>query len=229
MVRNRSFKLPSVERRPSARTVAVRIVVFCEGKKTEPAYLRAFADHHGNGRVEIECVGGSGTPKTIVSRAIERKKNARARGRRELVGGGDQVWAMFDRDDHPFVLEARDMAQANGVPVAFSNPCFEVWGLLHYVDHGSPDSRHEVQKKLSMVMPNYHHDKNPVFDFEHIRDRHRDACRRALRCLAHRHEEGDPHGNPSTTVHELLDVIIKNSGQVGAQTMIESAAACPTS
>ncbi|KAB8183256.1 hypothetical protein FH608_049290 [Nonomuraea phyllanthi] len=61
----------------------------------------------------------------------------------------EQVWAFFDRDDHDLVEESYARAKAAGVKVAYSNPCFELWLLLHFVPgvSGAQDS-HGVQQQL---------------------------------------------------------------------------------
>ncbi|MEU7853502.1 RloB family protein [Nonomuraea sp. NPDC049141] len=46
--------------------------------------------------------------------------------------GREQVWAFFDRDDHSHVERSHARAEAMGVKVAFSHPCFELWLLLHF-------------------------------------------------------------------------------------------------
>ncbi|MGW0805458.1 RloB family protein [Nonomuraea sp. NPDC002799] len=45
----------------------------------------------------------------------------------------EHVWAFFDRDDHSRVKESYARAEAAGVRIAFSHPCFELWLLLHFV------------------------------------------------------------------------------------------------
>ena len=40
----------------------------------------------------------------------------------------DQVWAVFDRDEHPRFDEAIALCDGHGVLVGRSNPCFELWG-----------------------------------------------------------------------------------------------------
>jgi hypothetical protein len=47
----------------------------------------------------------------------------------------DEVWCVFDVDEHPKLAEARDQANANGIQLAVSNPCFELWLLLHFQEH----------------------------------------------------------------------------------------------
>ncbi len=46
----------------------------------------------------------------------------------------DAVWCVVDVDE--FDVEAAwTLAQANAVELAVSEPCFELWLLLHFADH----------------------------------------------------------------------------------------------
>jgi len=116
---------------------------------------------------------------------------------------------MFDRDEHPRFDEAKDMASGNGIQLAISNPCFELWGIYHYQECNAPLDRYECQRKLGELCPGYSNKKGKIFDDpEAIGSNYRDAAGRADRALARRVEEGDPEGNPSTTVHRLTEHIL---------------------
>jgi hypothetical protein len=67
-------------------------------------------------------------PSKVVARALERRS--------EIADGEDQVqlWALFDRDQHPDVVQAMRVARTGGVRVAFSHPSFDLWLLLHFAD-----------------------------------------------------------------------------------------------
>jgi hypothetical protein len=57
----------------------------------------------------------------------------------------DEIWCVFDRDEHPYVEDALALAAQHGINVAFSNPCFELWLLLHVTDLRRHTDRHLVQ------------------------------------------------------------------------------------
>jgi len=117
---------------------------------------------------------------------------------------------MFDIDEHPNVPKAKDKAFGNEISLAISNPCFELWGVLHYEKHDAPDDRHEVQRKLGRLMPGYDHERAPEFNFEAIKGDYADAKRNAEWISDRREAEGSPGANPSCDVFKLLDEIIKN-------------------
>jgi hypothetical protein len=68
------------------------------------------------------------SPRRVVARALEQQD--------EVVAGDDrvQIWALFDRDEHPEIPQAMRDARAGGVRVGFSHPSFDLWLLLHFTD-----------------------------------------------------------------------------------------------
>jgi len=86
----------SIKRRKAQGEPKFRIVVVCEGEKTEPAYLRDFARHNGNGLVDVVLIPKGGVPLTLVEKAVEIKRKLVMEARRS----GDsfdkkfQVWGM---------------------------------------------------------------------------------------------------------------------------------------
>ena len=81
--------------------------------------------------------------------------------------------------------------------------------MFHYQKCDSPLNRHECQTKLGKLHPGYSGKGGKIFDDPKvIESNYRDAVRRAKYSLARREEEGDPEGNPSTTVHRLTEHIL---------------------
>ncbi|MDH3998935.1 MAG: RloB family protein [Desulfuromonadales bacterium] len=205
-------KSSSLKRPRASQNAKSQVVVVCEGVRTEKAYLDEFAQDFGNGLVSVRPVPVGGAPITVVDRAIEEKKSLakRARRSRDSFDKNYEVWAMFDRDTHP-IDAAFDKAAANGIKVAFSNPCFELWGILHYEKHNAPDSNKEVQDKLAELMPGYHHKNSPQFIYGTMRGQaYKDAKVNAEWLRARRKEEQNNKGNPYTDVDILMKVIEEN-------------------
>ena len=193
-----------VGRRDGVVTPKPRIVVVSEGRCTEPSYLKAFVRIYGHNSVKVHRVRGAGDPRAVVERAIKERKD----GRRDRLGASDSFWAMFDRDDHPRFQQAVDLAHGNGILLATSNPCFELWGVFHYEAQDAPIDRHQCQRKFQDLNPGYDRDSNKIFnDVEVIRDGYFHAVKRSRNALARRAEEGDPEGNPSSLVHFLTEFI----------------------
>lgn len=116
----------SSERRPERRT----IVAFTEGSKSEPDYIKALkALPHiaKNVALSIEIYPEHGVPYTLVRKASDRKSD------NEI----DECWCIFDVEAptekrHPNLKEALTLAQKNDISLAISNPCFELWLILHH-------------------------------------------------------------------------------------------------
>ena len=124
----------------------------------------------------LNVVPAAGDPRAVVERAITELRKLRD----DKLASKDTAWAMFDRDEHPRFDEARIMARDNGISMAISNPCFELWGIFHYRDYDAPLDRHECQRQLSRICSTYVADRGKLFDDPEItRDRYADARQRA--------------------------------------------------
>ena len=191
------IKRGGVEREPK-----VRFFLFCEGRNTEPAYFRAVREElYGDVLIEIE--GGVGEPRTVADRACARKRQ----NRKGSFQKNDRFWAVFDRDDHQKFDEAVGFCQANEIGVARSDPCFELWLILHEKDYDSPDGSEAVQKELATLRPEYDRRGRKIPDCGEMVKRLPDAEERSRQQLNRRHGENNPFGRPSTTVGELTKEI----------------------
>jgi RloB-like protein len=195
----------SLRRRRPVREVKRRILIVCEGEVTEPNYFNDLR-HQTRSLVELRIEPG-GTPKALVEQAVEAKRaaeKAAKRGKDENLKY-DVAWCVFDVDEHPFVAEARQQASDNGIRIAVSNPCFELWALLHFQDQHAHIERHEVQRLCRHYMPRY--DKR--LPCETLLAVYHEAVRRSVELERWQHTRGTDGGNPSTGVHKLTEQIMK--------------------
>ena len=186
-----------------ARTPKARVLVVTEGTVTEAGYLKRFDRLHGTRSAKLVIIPLGADPRAVVERAIKEKKRAHG----DLDAEQDSFWAVFDRDEHARFSEAIDLARGNGIRTAISDPCVELWAILHYELLNAPCSRRDCQRRLRELCESYGSDGKRFEDDEVIRGRHGEAVRRAKVLLRRRHEEGTPHGNPSTTMHELAEFV----------------------
>lgn len=107
--RRRLRKDASLRRRTEVRAPKRTFLVFCEGTRTEPAYIEALRQEpavRDSASVEIRIDRASGAvPLTLVNKAAE----ARDRFSQEQ-GEIDEVWCLFDVEwpqNHPKLHEAR--------------------------------------------------------------------------------------------------------------------------
>lgn len=197
------------KRRPARRKHLLeprqRILVLCEGEKTEPDYIRGLQKWCRNHLVDVVISSERGVPLTLVRLAKEQNAKARAEAKRhhDDFFAYDQVWCVFDVDEHPKLDEAIDMARANGIELAISSPCFELWLLLHFRENPGAQHRHDMQAMMKTFVASY--DKK--IDFSIYEPRYMDAMQRALRLQRACDDDGEPHRNPSTGVPQLTEVI----------------------
>lgn len=186
----------------------LKLLIFCEGKNTEPDYIKGLAAAFGNRLVTVDAKGAAGVPKTLVEKALAARKAIGSP--KNSFEEGDQIWVVFDRDEHPGVTAAINLAKSTGIGVAFSNPCFEIWGILHYQDHDAPIHRHDAQRMLAGLMSGYDPGRGKSLDLQIMLPRTEHAGLRAKAMRKRRFEQGDELGCPYTDVDVLADLIISN-------------------
>jgi hypothetical protein len=206
--RDRERKPP---RRPAFRDPRPVIVIVCEGKNTEPQYFEGLWEAARNPRVRIFIPKDHGVPKTLVEAARQLKKDAQAEARKQrdenLVV--DSVWCVFDVDDHPNLPDAKQTARANGIGLAISNPCFELWLLLHFRESPGMQHRDKVQQLLKEYVPEY--DKN--VEFCTYSAGYSQAVKRAKRLDQSADDAGEAGRNPTTGVYELAELVCEEASQ----------------
>lgn len=184
-----------------------RILILCEGKNTEPHYFLTLVKSKRTTTIELEVDPNRGVPTTLVKRAIERKKLSDRRGG-DPRDKFDQIWCVFDVDEHPNLSETLQLAKANEICVALSNPCFEIWVLWHFQDHTRYDHRDDILQHCKGHIPNY----NKKVSYDALKDRYEDALRRAKNVEAkHQGDGNEITANPSTSVYKLTERLLKGS------------------
>jgi len=153
--KRQALKNQNLERRLGNRKNRERILIVCEGEKTEPLYFKEFvkllpkstAQVAETGIPVIDITGTGMNTLRLVQEAINIKNQ------REDESGipYTQVWAVFDKDDFPKELynEAINSAIDAGIKCAYSNEAFELWYLLHFNDYGDAAKRHQYAQRLS--------------------------------------------------------------------------------
>ena len=194
-----------IGRNPAKREPKHRILVVCEGKVTEPEYFKALQHEFRNSLVHVEIDKQAGVPLTVVKRAIdlESQANAEAKENRDDDRKYDDVWCVFDVDEHPHLNEALELAKKSEMKVALSNPCVELWALLHFQEQNQQIHRHDVQRALREHLPRY----DKVLDFDKMKTWYAKAVERAQSLQKRAEATGDPNRNPSTGVYLLTELI----------------------
>lgn len=141
----RSTQFP---RRDGGRQYRRIIRVLTEGKVTEPGYIRMLERRYLDVKIEIDPKD-TGVPLTLVHLAREYQKQNKKRN-----PDYDEIWCIFDIDQHPNIEQAIQEARDSGIHVVISNPCFELWLVLHYQDqtrHIDGQAVQSLSKKLGIT------------------------------------------------------------------------------
>jgi hypothetical protein len=117
----------------------------------------------------------------------------------------DEFWCVFDVEwprNHPHLPEAIAKGVANNIRLAISNPCFELWLILHYHNHGSwldNSAAVELRRQLDGST-------NKSLDAAKYMSLIEDAVRRAAALDTRHQRDGSefPHNNPSSGMHYLI-------------------------
>ncbi len=208
MPSNRRGRTKQVARRKPFRTPKRRLLVVCEGENTEPQYIRGLEKYLRDATLSIEIPPERGDPKKLVEVAKEFNTDAVNDARRSGDDNlrFDEVWCVFDRDDHERFDAACQMARDNLFSLAVSNPSFELWLLLHFQDNPGAQHRDRIKERLTKKLPGY--DKN--IDFSKYLEGLNAAAVRAKRIDDMARQDGEPpFPNPSTSVYLLLGSMAK--------------------
>lgn len=126
------------ERREAFRDARL-IVIASEGKDTERIYFKALAKEYTNPRVHVHILKRSEDEKNNSSPEHVLEQLNEYKCQYELEAD-DELWLVTDKDHWTEAMLSRvatECMQDISMHMALSNPCFELWLLLHLVDVSS--------------------------------------------------------------------------------------------
>lgn len=181
----------------------LEVQLFVEGLCTEEEYF-VYWRQQLRDRVLVTIDDYRGPPAKLVERAV-RAKTAGERGAKRGRGRAyDEIWCVFDRDNHANFREAVEFATAKGIHLAATNPCIELWFLLHfedqtaYIERAAAQARSEALLGCSKSLT--------TSALAALADQHDVASTRARRLdVKHRGDGSPPGSNPSSGVGKLVD------------------------
>jgi hypothetical protein len=177
-----------------------KILVVCEGEKTEPNYFRKF---EANPEVfdGIDVQGTGHNTVSLIKKAIEIRDEAIRRKEPYI-----ETWCVFDRDDFPVesFINAIRLAEQNKIKCAYSIEAFEIWYMLHFNFYDTAFSRHQYGEKLSELLEKPYL-KNDREIYQMLNKRQGKAIKNAKnlynrQCLLPLKDQ-----NPVTTVFRLVE------------------------
>ena len=203
-------------RKAGRRAPCDRILIVSEGSKTEPMYLGEMRVEYRLPTANVQVHPGhfGTTPLQVVEFAEHLFLNG-DEAKDIQPRAFEQVYAVFDRDDHDTYHNALAKTAAldgklrtkSNQPVRFaaiaSVPCFELWLLLHFEDVLAPIHRNEVYQRLRPYLPGY--DKGQSGHYANTKARLAEAMQRAehLATLADAHDGTEPY----TDLHRLVRLL----------------------
>ncbi len=186
------------------------LVIACEDSVSAPLYFKAIFDD----LIKNHAIAAS-------SLVIAKHKHTNPDGvLKDLLDHPnyqdfDHQWIAIDRDEERtngggHTLEnfnrAIDRAKSKGIKVAYSNPCFEIWYLLHFDYRDTVINRDEL---VQLLKHNYRYEKNQLFTLN--QDQQRIAINNAKNLIqSWVNTQGTTKpatDNPSTTVHDLVTLL----------------------
>lgn len=210
MAKDRNKK--SFARKAPKREPYEKVLIVCEGKKTEPSYLRDAAYYFQIHTANILITGDSGAaPVSVVDFAIAKF---------EKTPDYDRVYCVFDRDQHPSfnlacqkiqrtTLEKKEGKKRLGkahFEAITSDPCFEYWLLLHYTYTTKPlDNFAAVSTELKKIPEMVNYQKGQLELFDLTRQHLKKASERAER--ANEDAKKNNTTNPTTKFYELMEYL----------------------
>jgi len=205
--KRKTRKAESHRREKAKRAPYERVLIVCEGIKTEPNYFRGLCRELGlhPANVVIEDKKSGLDPIRLVAFALQTfRKNK----------DFENVFCVFDKDKHASYSAALDRIKSTRLKGAnlhaiTSVPCFEVWILLHftYTTHafraaGQDSDCELVIDKLDKKgrLPGYEKGSKNIFNV--LRDKLETAIINTERLEKFHLRSGTD--NPSTKVHHLV-------------------------
>ena len=130
--------------RPEGIRSAKLIVIASEGRKTESIYFEALRDTVALSNVIIKVLkrdNNQSSPADVLAQLKDFKSQY-------SLEGDDELWMVIDRDkwtDKMLADVARQCMQDRYLHIALSNPCFELWLLLHLEDVTSMNDEEKIK------------------------------------------------------------------------------------
>ena len=172
-------------RNSRGKTMKPNFFVFCEGK-TEINYVKFLRSVF---RVPVQVVTKKSDSNISVD-FIERSK------REYVLTKNDQTFLMFDLDVEGMLEHLQKLPQAT---LLVSNPCVELWFLLHYQNVENEISSDECLRKLLIHSPQYEKGALTEDEKQTLVENMSEAIERAKRL--------EEYKNPSTTVYRLIEAM----------------------
>ncbi len=203
-----------LDRPKASREPYHKVLVVCEGEKTEPSYFGEIKDYYEINSANITISGDCGSdPISVFNHAYELYVSNSKKG-----DPYDRVYCVFDQDSYHLppnkyqqaIDKIRNSKPKNTFFAITSVPCFEYWLLLHFTYTTAPfnvigntSAGKATLNALKEYWPEYSKANEGTFEARLNELNYAKAnAARALSAAINNHTD-----NPSTYVHELVDYL----------------------
>ena len=223
--KNHFIKSFDLKRRDSANLkVKPLVIISCEGTKTEPNYLKSiinkliFENKIARGSIVI-AEHQHTDPMGVLNDLINYKDDYTL---------FEQKWIVIDRDEirsissnssgHPKenFVSALEESQKLNIEVAWSNPCFEIFIVEHYMYRDTGGDRKEIQDKtLKLLYKDTILNEDATVDdlkaidnlYDVLLPKKEIGFRNLKRLMLAQKDKTPVEANPGTRFHELVEVL----------------------
>lgn len=139
---------------PISKSIKPKVFILSNGELAEPQYFQDFKDHLKARTVKVvQSKNLIKAPWQLIQKAVDYKSGLESKGDFSSADG-DQIWCVFDIDNYweenqAAFQQAVTLAKTNGIQLAWSNECFEIWFLCHFALLTSTLPRKDYHTKLT--------------------------------------------------------------------------------
>ena len=190
-------------RKVATRTAYEVVLIVCEGL-TEVTYFDNYKSKLKTFGIEVKAISDEhNDPIGIVKDAIKKLKEEKA----------EHTWCVFDRDHHTQhqLNQAKQLAEKNKIHIAFSNPCFEIWLLLHFKYSSAPYRNYDELEKALKQIPELSSYQKETCYFNKLLPLWQTAVKNSKKLILEHKTSGNSqysvNSNPSTSIHEVVEFL----------------------
>lgn len=210
--RRKANQAKELTRKKAMRESYSKVLIVCEGEKTEPNYFNELKDHLTLNSATVKITGDCGSsPISVFEYGMRLYLDARNAG-----DAFDKVFCVSDKDTHESyqqTLQKIESAKPRDIFESITSvPCFEFWLLLHFTyttrqfhGVGNRSSCDLLIAELRNYLPEYQKGESDILG----QTADLLAQEKAFAARALHESQTNQDDNPSTKVHELVDYLEK--------------------